>query len=360
MDRYYTPRACATASPSPRITFHGRSDLDLRSTLELVELINDEDALVSHRRAQRRRDRSPRRSTASSSGSQRGGRLVYVGAGSSGRLALVDAAECGPTFGVPPEQVIALVAGGASRWRSRTRQPRTTALQAPPTSPTRAWRSAMPSCCSPQAARRPTWSARSRSARMPARLTVARRLHGRVGARAARRPRGRRRRRARGDRGLDADEGRHRPEARAEHDLDRHDDPARHDLREPDGRRRREQREAPGPGPARRRDRDRRRRRTRSTRRSTAADGDAKVAIVSLLSGLDADDARRRLAAADGASGARSTHETGAMRLGVEAAIVDGVLLPGDVEIEDGTHRCRRARAGAAAASRSPASSTCR
>src|SRR5204863_395075 len=44
---------------------------------------------------------------------ERGGRLVYAGAGSSGRLALVDAAECGPTFGVAPEQIVALVAGCA-------------------------------------------------------------------------------------------------------------------------------------------------------------------------------------------------------------------------------------------------------
>jgi N-acetylmuramic acid 6-phosphate etherase len=40
----------------------------------------------------------------------RGGRLVYVGAGTSGRLASVDAAECGPTFGVEPGRVLALVA----------------------------------------------------------------------------------------------------------------------------------------------------------------------------------------------------------------------------------------------------------
>ena len=43
-----------------------------------------------------------------------GGRLIYVGAGSSGRLAAVDAAECGPTFGVPPEQMVVLVAGGVA------------------------------------------------------------------------------------------------------------------------------------------------------------------------------------------------------------------------------------------------------
>lgn len=41
-----------------------------------------------------------------------GGRLVYAGAGTSGRLALLDAAECSPTFGTPPGQVVALLAGG--------------------------------------------------------------------------------------------------------------------------------------------------------------------------------------------------------------------------------------------------------
>lgn len=42
----------------------------------------------------------------------RGGRLIYVGAGTSGRLGALDAAECPPTFGVPPSQVQAIVAGG--------------------------------------------------------------------------------------------------------------------------------------------------------------------------------------------------------------------------------------------------------
>src|SRR5215204_883544 len=91
----------------------GRSDIDLRSTLDLVELINDEDARVSIA------VRSASRTLAAAIDGiverlERGGRLVYVGAGSSGRLALVDAVECGPTFGVPPEQVVALVAGGAT------------------------------------------------------------------------------------------------------------------------------------------------------------------------------------------------------------------------------------------------------
>ncbi len=41
-----------------------------------------------------------------------GGRLVYVGAGTSGRLGVLDAAECPPTFGTPPDMVIAVIAGG--------------------------------------------------------------------------------------------------------------------------------------------------------------------------------------------------------------------------------------------------------
>ena len=44
---------------------------------------------------------------------QAGGRLFYVGAGTSGRLGLLDAVECGPTFGVPPGVIIPLLAGGA-------------------------------------------------------------------------------------------------------------------------------------------------------------------------------------------------------------------------------------------------------
>ena len=91
----------------------GRSDLDLRPTLELIELINDEDAGVPA---------AVRRSAGALAAAieeivarlEAGGRLIYVGAGSSGRLAAVDAAECGPTFGIPPQQVVAIVAGGAT------------------------------------------------------------------------------------------------------------------------------------------------------------------------------------------------------------------------------------------------------
>lgn len=43
---------------------------------------------------------------------QQGGRLIYIGAGTSGRIGILDASECPPTFGVSPERVIGLIAGG--------------------------------------------------------------------------------------------------------------------------------------------------------------------------------------------------------------------------------------------------------
>jgi N-acetylmuramic acid 6-phosphate etherase len=87
------------------------ADLDLQSTLELVRRMNAEDAGVPAAVA---------RAESAISGAidavaerlAAGGRLVYVGAGTSGRLAVVDAAECESTFAVPPGRVVALIAGG--------------------------------------------------------------------------------------------------------------------------------------------------------------------------------------------------------------------------------------------------------
>ena len=49
---------------------------------------------------------------------EKGGRLFYMGAGTSGRLGVVDASECPPTFGVPPETVIGIIAGGDNAIRN--------------------------------------------------------------------------------------------------------------------------------------------------------------------------------------------------------------------------------------------------
>src|SRR5204863_7080801 len=46
-----------------------------------------------------------------------GGRLIYAGAGTSGRLGVLDAAECPPTFGVPPSTIVGLIAGGPAALR---------------------------------------------------------------------------------------------------------------------------------------------------------------------------------------------------------------------------------------------------
>src|ERR687898_2599948 len=104
------------AAPTQRITEAARAhhaDLDLRSSAELVSLMSAEDATVPSAVAAAGDDiagaidevveRMPR-----------GGRLIYVGAGTSGRIAAVDAAECESTFSMPAERVVALVAGGAA------------------------------------------------------------------------------------------------------------------------------------------------------------------------------------------------------------------------------------------------------
>ena len=89
------------------------ADLDLRDTTELVALMTAEDASVPAA-VERASAAIVEAIDAVADRLARGGRLIYVGAGTSGRLALVDAVECESTFAVPPGLVIALVAGGAT------------------------------------------------------------------------------------------------------------------------------------------------------------------------------------------------------------------------------------------------------
>jgi N-acetylmuramic acid 6-phosphate etherase len=88
----------------------GLDDLDLRSTRELVRLLNEEDATVPAAVADAG-DALAVAIDAIVERLRRGGRLVYAGAGTSGALAALDAAECGPTFASPPGEVVAIVAG---------------------------------------------------------------------------------------------------------------------------------------------------------------------------------------------------------------------------------------------------------
>src|SRR5713101_750512 len=86
------------------------ADLDLRTTRELVGLLNLEDATVAGAVGEAG-DALAAAIDATAERLARGGRLVYVGAGTSGSLAALDAAECGPTFGSRPGEVVAVVAG---------------------------------------------------------------------------------------------------------------------------------------------------------------------------------------------------------------------------------------------------------
>lgn len=85
--------------------------IDTASSLEIVDLIGAEDAGVPAAVA-RAREEIARAIDLVEAAFRAGGRLVYVGAGTSGRLGVLDAAECPPTFGTPPEMVVGVIAGG--------------------------------------------------------------------------------------------------------------------------------------------------------------------------------------------------------------------------------------------------------
>ena len=87
------------------------STIDTASSLEIVDLIGGEDATVPGTVA-RAREEIARVVDLIEAAFRAGGRLVYVGAGTSGRLGVLDAAECPPTFGTPPEMVVGVIAGG--------------------------------------------------------------------------------------------------------------------------------------------------------------------------------------------------------------------------------------------------------
>ncbi|TDI75887.1 MAG: N-acetylmuramic acid 6-phosphate etherase [Bacteroidetes bacterium] len=96
----------ATEQKNPRSTH-----IDVASTAEILRIINEEDKLVAE--AVGKELRYIEQATEIVVDAFRnGGRLFYVGAGTSGRLGILDASECPPTFGTPPEMVQGLIAGG--------------------------------------------------------------------------------------------------------------------------------------------------------------------------------------------------------------------------------------------------------
>ena len=98
------PHVAATEAARPDL-----GDLDLRSTRDLVRLLNDEDVTVPAAVAEAG-DALAAAIDAIVERVRDGGRLVYAGAGTSGALAALDAAECGSTFGSPSGEVLAVIA----------------------------------------------------------------------------------------------------------------------------------------------------------------------------------------------------------------------------------------------------------
>ncbi len=87
------------------------TELDMMSSADIVRMMNAEDAHVVEV-VRGMTDRIAGAAEKIAERMARGGRLIYVGAGTSGRLGVLDASECPPTFGVAPERVVGLIAGG--------------------------------------------------------------------------------------------------------------------------------------------------------------------------------------------------------------------------------------------------------
>ncbi len=223
--------------------------IDLMSTAEIVSTINRED----HEVAAAVERVLPQVATAVDSiveAFRQGGRLIYLGAGTSGRLGVLDASECPPTFGVPPEMVVGLIAGGDRALRHPIEGAEDDpvegkkALEAVQLASARRRRRHRGQ--RPHALRHRRAGIRQERRRDDRRPVVQPALD-------HRRPRRHRhlaRRRTRGDHRLDPPQVRHGAEAGAEHALHRQHDPHRQDLREPDGGRLGQQRQAGGAGGA--------------------------------------------------------------------------------------------------------------
>ena len=91
--------------------------IDALSSLEVVTLLNNEDKQVAFA-VEKNLPQIAQAVEHIVAAFQAGGRLVYMGAGTSGRLGVLDASECPPTFGVPSSMVVGLIAGGETALRN--------------------------------------------------------------------------------------------------------------------------------------------------------------------------------------------------------------------------------------------------
>lgn len=87
------------------------ANIDEMTSLELVKLINSEDKTVAFA-VEKQLENIAKVANLATEALKKGGRIIYIGAGTSGRLGVVDASECPPTFSVSPDKVIGLIAGG--------------------------------------------------------------------------------------------------------------------------------------------------------------------------------------------------------------------------------------------------------
>jgi N-acetylmuramic acid 6-phosphate etherase len=99
-------RQLSTEQPNP-----SSKDLDLKSSLEIASILNKEDAKVAAA-VKRALPQIARAIDVIAAALKQGGRLIYVGTGTSGRIAALDAAEIPPTFGANPKTVQFIIAGG--------------------------------------------------------------------------------------------------------------------------------------------------------------------------------------------------------------------------------------------------------
>ncbi len=219
------------------------ANIDTLSTLEMLTVINQEDQQV----AQAITPYLPQIAEVVdkvAAALQAGGRLIYIGAGTSGRLGILDASECPPTFGTRPEQVVGIIAGGHKAILSAVENVEDNKAQG-----------AM-DLQNLNFSNRDVLVGLAASGRTPYVIgameyahsqnafvaIVSCNPHGEMAqlADVAITPGGR----PGSGHWLYPPESRHRAEAGAEHDLHRGDDPRRQGVQQPDGRRRSDQRQA--------------------------------------------------------------------------------------------------------------------
>jgi len=88
------------------------ADIDMRTPVEIVDLILDEDRTITGA-IEKEKKNIAKGVEIIVDRLSRGGRLIFIGAGTSGRLGVMEAAECPPTFGTDPSMILAVIAGGA-------------------------------------------------------------------------------------------------------------------------------------------------------------------------------------------------------------------------------------------------------